>query len=501
MFLACINFMNLATARSTNRAKEVGLRKVLGAIRSKLIKQFLGESLFYSFLSLFFALILVEFALPIFRVLSGRPLEIHYTEMPWLIPGLISIAFFVGLIAGSYPALVLTAFQPARVIKGGLESPHRKSRFRSVLVVFQLIISIFLITATGIILQQIAFMKNKRLGFEKEHIIILQTIDNSLRQSIVAIKQELKNIPGVLNVAASSHIPGREGLAAAHLPEGYSMDESQIMRVIHVDHDFLDTMRIELVAGRNFSPEFPNDPQGSVLINETSAKKFGWDDPLGKKIQEIYGNKPIKTVIGVVRDFHMSSLHHMIEPMYINNSYPEIETISIRIGQENITAMVSSIRSKLKEVAPNAPFDYFFLDDLFDSQYRTEERLSRIFSYFSLLAIFIACLGLFGMACNTAAQRTKEIGVRKVLGASASRIVLLLSQEIVRLFFIANLVTWPIVYLVSRTWLQNFAYRINIGFGIFLLSAILTLVVSLGAVSYQAIKAALTNPVNSLKYE
>jgi len=503
LLLACINFMNLATARSTNRAKEVGLRKVLGAVRSRLIEQFLGESLIFSFLSLFLALILVEFFLPFFSTLSGLPLEIRYSELPWLIPGLIGIAIFVGLIAGIYPALVLSGFQPVSVLKGGLESASQKRHFRRGLVVFQLAISIFLIIGTWIIFQQITFMKKRRLGFEKEHIIVLnlKTIDNSVRSSITAIKQELKSIPGVLNVATSSHIPGWDGLAASHLPEGFSMEETQIMRVIHVDHDFLDTMDIELFSGRNFSPKFPSDSQESVLINETAAKKFGWDEPLGKRIQEIYGKKQTKTVIGIVKDFHMSSLHAIIEPMYINSSYPQIKTICIRISSENIAGMVDLIKSRWKEIVPLAPFDYFFLDESFDNQYRTEERLSRLFFNFSLLAIFIACLGLFGMACFTAEQRTKEIGIRKVLGASASGIVLLLCKELIMLLFIANIVAWPIIYLTSQKWLQNFAYRTNIGIGIFIFSAILTLLISLGTVSYQAIKAALANPVDSLRYE
>ncbi len=501
LLLACINFMNLATARSTYRSKEVGLRKVLGAVRRRLIEQFLGESLTFSFLSLFLALILVEFALPFFSKLSELPLEIRYSELPWLIPGLIGLAIFVGLIAGIYPSLVLSKFQPISVLKGGLESPAQKKHFRSVLVVFQLAISIFLIIGTWIILQQITFMKKRRLGFEKEHVIVLQKIDNSVRSSINAIKQELKSIPGVLNVAASSHIPGRDGLAASHLPEGFSMKESQIMRAIHVDHDFLDTMGIELVSGRNFSPAFPSDSQEFVLINETAAKKFGWDNPLGKRIQEIYGMEQTKTVIGIVKDFHMSSLHSMIEPMYINSSYPQIDTICIKISSENMAGMVDLIKSRWKDIAPLAPFDYFFLDELFDNLYRTEERLSRLFFNFSLLAIFIACLGLFGMACFTAEQRTKEIGIRKVLGASASGIVLLLCKELIMLLFIANIIAWPIIYLTSQKWLQNFAYRTNIGIGIFILSAILTLLVSLGTVSYQAIKAALANPVDSLRYE
>lgn len=501
LILACINFMNLSTARSTNRAKEVGMRKVLGAVRSKLVRQFLGESLIYSFLSLMLALIFVWMALPLLSSLSGQALEAGFAEISWLVPGIIGIAICVGLVAGIYPALVLAGFQPARVIKGEHESAHKRRHFRNMLVAFQLAISTFLIIGTGIIFKQTTFMKNQKLGFDKEHVVVLQVIDNTVRLSIPAVKQELKNLPGVLNVSASSHIPGWGGLAVAHLPEGFSMEDSQIMRAIRVDPDYLDTLGIELAAGRNLSPEFPSDTQESVLINEAAVKKFGWDNPLGKKIQQIYGNKQTRTVIGVVKDFHMSSLHNAIEPMFINASYPEINALCIRTSSGNIAGMLDSIRSTWKKVAPNAPFDYFFLDESFDSQYRVEERLSRLFAYFSLLAIFIACLGLFGMACYSAEKRTKEIGIRKVLGASASGIVLMLSRELIGLFLIANIVSWPIVYMASQKWLQNFAYRTNIGLEIFLLSAILILLITLGTISYQAVKAALANPVESLRYE
>ncbi len=501
LFLACINFMNLATARSTNRAKEVGLRKVLGAVRSKLIKQFIGESLIYSFISLLFAIILAEFFLYFFSSLFGRALKISYFEIPWIIPGFICIAFFVGLVSGIYPAFVLAGFQPSKVIKGGFDSFHKRKNFRNVLVVFQLALSTFLITGTGIIFKQTTFMKNQRLGINKEHIIVLQMLDGSVRRSISTIKQELKDLPGVINVTASSHVPGWEGLSAAHLPEGFSLAETQIMRVINVDNNFLDTMGIKLIAGRNFSPEFTSDSQESVLINEKAAKNFGWDDPLGKRIQEIYGQKLTKTVIGVVKDFHMSSLHTPIEPMYINNSYPEIEAISLRLSSDDVPKQVDLIRSKWKELVPLAPFDYFFLDESFDNLYRAEERLSRLFFNFSLLAIFIACLGLFGMACFSAEHRTKEIGIRKMLGASTSGLVVMLIKDLIKLIFIASLVAWPIIFLASKTWLQNFAYRTNIGSGIFLLSAILISFVALGTVSYQAIKAAFANPVDSLRYE
>lgn len=368
-------------------------------------------------------------------------------------------------------------------------------------MIVQLAISTILIIGTGIIFEQVTFMKNKRLGFEKEHVIVVRISDDSVRSSLPALKREIKNLHGVLNVTASSHIPGWNGLAAAHLPEGFSNEDSQTMRIIRVDQDFLDTLGIQIAAGRNFSPEFPSDPQESVLINETAALKFGWTDPLGKKIQEIYGTKQTKIVIGVIEDFHMSSLHSAIEPMYITSSHPGINVLCVRTSPGNVAELLDTIRSIWTDFATSTPFDYFFLDESFDRQYRAEERLSRLFSAFSLLAIFIACLGLFGMACYAAERRTKEIGIRKVLGASTSGIVFLMSRELIQVFLLANLVSWPLVYLASQKWLQNFAYRTDIGIGIFLLSTLFTLILTLGTVSYHAIKTASADPVDALRYE
>jgi putative ABC transport system permease protein len=501
LILACINFMNLASARSSNRAKEVGLRKVLGAVRSKLIKQFLGESLIYSFLSLLVALILSGLVLPILSSFLGHNIGTRIGGIAALIPGFFGIALFVGLAAGLYPAIILARFQPANAIKGGFHLAWQGKPLRSVLVAAQLAISTSLIIGTGIIFEQVTFMKNKKLGFEKEHVMVVRISGDSVLPSIPSIKREIKNLHGVLNVTASSHIPGWDGLAAAHLPEGFPNEESQTMRIIRVDQDFLDTFGIRLAAGRNFSLEFPADPQESVLINETAASKFGWTDPLGKKIQEIYGTKQTKTVIGVLEDFHMTSLHNMIEPMYITASHPGINVLCIRISHANVAGLLDTIRSTWRDIASGAPFDYFFLDESFDRTYRAEERLSRLFSTFSLLAIFIACLGLFGMACYSAERRTKEIGIRKVLGASSSGIVYLFSQELLRIFLIANIVSWPIVYMASNKWLHNFAYRTEIGIEIFVLSALLTLAIALGTIGYQAIKSSLADPADTLRYE
>lgn len=504
LLIACINFMNLATARSANRAKEVGLRKVVGAKRKELIKQFLGESLVYSFFSLLIALMLVELALPFFRSLSGIDLRLSYASLGWLIPGFLGLILFVGVVAGSYPALFLSRFQPVRVLKGSLKAGTASSRFRSLLVVAQFVISISLIIGTAIILNQLNYMKNTNLGFDKEKVLVVQIMDQNIRQSLDSIKTELKGIPGILNVAASSIVPGEYPNAQPFLPEGFSEKQAQIMESMDVDHDFIPTLGIEIAKGRNFSDEFKTDREEAALINETAARKFGWDDPVGKTIKaptSITLEWGTRRIIGVVKDFHLASLHKTIAPLYISNRPSYLNSIIIKISSENSGHIIDLLREKWREIAPNRPFDYFFLGDSFDSQYDSEERLSDLVASFAGLAIFIACLGLFGMASFAAEQRTKEIGIRKVLGASIPGVVALLSKDFLKIVGIANIVAWPLAYFIMKRWLQSFAYRTSIELGVFILAGFLALAITLITVAYQAVKAAIANPVDSLRYE
>jgi len=437
LIIACINFMNLATARSALRAREVGIRKVIGAERKELIRQFLGESLIYSLFSMLVAVLLAHLVLPLFSSLSGRELSIDYFGMPWLIPGLIGMILFVGLAAGSYPALFLSSFQPVKVLKGRLKAGAANARFRSILVVGQFVISIGLIISTGVILNQLRFMKNKNLGFEKGNVVVVRTSDGPARESIDSIKQEFKKIPGVLNAGLTSQVPGREANISPFVPEGFSATEAQLMKNIGIDHDFIPTMGIEVTAGRNFSSDFGTDASDAVIINEAAARKFGWADPIGKKIENFSGeeieNLTAKTVIGVIKDIHMSSLHSLIMPLYINNESDGWDNIAIRINSNNVGGTIDKLRAKWRELYPNQSFDYYFLDDSLAILYESEGRLSRIFSSFTLFAIFIACLGLFGMASFTAEQRTKEIGIRKVLGASVLGVVVLLAKDFLKL--------------------------------------------------------------------
>jgi putative ABC transport system permease protein len=506
LIIAGFNFINLSTARSAARANEVGVRKTFGAQRSRLIKQFLSESVIFCFLSLLLALVLLRFAIPLFNSLSGRELAVDYLTHPLLLLFFVCLALFVGIAAGIYPAFFLSSFSPVKVLKGSLRAGAANSRFRSILVITQFVISIALIIGTLTIYQQIKYMKNKSLGFNKEHVVVIPRMSDSMRQSFESIRGELKNLTGVVDVAASSRAPGRGINKSIFFPEGFTQEQPQTMDVLRIDHNYIPTMDMEIVAGRNFSKEFSTDPDEALIINETAAKKFGWEEPVGKTFLFPTGPGPdsepeIRTVVGVVKDFHITSLHLLIDPLVIFNNPDGLNSISIRISPDNIPNTLDLLENKWKEIAPNQPFDYFFLDEFFDSRYRAEEKLGDITLSFSFLAIFIGCLGLFGMASFTAERRTKEIGIRKVLGASITGIVRLLSKEFLILVAIANVVAWPIAYFGMKKWLQNFAYRMDLSLMIFVLSGALALFITLLSVSYQAIKAALANPVNSIRYE
>ena len=501
--IACINFMNLSTARSANRAKEVSLRKVLGADRGRIIRQFLSESIFFSLISLALALLLVDLALPLFRSLSGIDLSINYINNPWLIPGLIGLAVLVGLVAGSYPAFFLSAFQPARVMKGLFEKGTAGSRFRSVLVIVQFSISIILIVGTIIVFNQLQYLKNTRLGFHKEQVVVIPISDESTLESLRPLKEEIRNYSRVLSIAASSHVPGQTTYVNPFIPEGFTLDQMQYMGELYVDHDFVPTMGIEIAAGRNFSADLQTDKSESCIINETAAKKFGWDNPIGKTIRKQTTSKELRKriVVGVVKDFHMESLHKQISPLIIVYTTHIFNSVSVRISAENMPETIAFLRDKIGYWDPYRPFEYYFLDDSFDAQYRAEERLSSIFSYFSVLAIFIACLGLFGLASFTAEQRTKEIGIRKVLGASIPGIFVLLSKELTKWVLLANTIAWPIAYYLLKRWLQGFAYKTSVTLVTFVLAAAISFVIALATISYQALKAATANPADSLRYE
>jgi len=502
LIIACINFTNLATARSAKRAQEVGMRKVLGAQKSELVRQFLFESFFYSFISLLLALGLAKLAFPTMSSIAGYELTIDFSKMLWLFPALLGIAVFVGLIAGSYPAFFLAAFQPARVLKGSAKTGAGNSFFRGVLVVIQFSISAALIIGTIIITRQLDYMKNKKPGFDKEQVVVLPFRDEELRKSLATIKNELKVHSDIVNVSVSSDIPGQYPQYNQKLPEGFSMDQSQLMYDLVVDEDFIPTLGMEIIAGRNFSKEFGADQKASAIINETAAKEFGWENPLGKKIGDYRG---LRTVIGVVRDYHQIPITQEIKPLYIRfdpgDVYNPYRMLSIRIAPGSVSRAMKYIEKTWNNIYPIHPFDYFFLDESFNDQFKETERIRELISYFAGLAIFIACLGLFGLASFIAEQRTKEIGIRKVLGASTSGIVFMISRELTKMIVLANAIAWPVAYFVMRNWLQTFPYREKISVLIFIFSGTIVLFIGLATISFQSIKAGLANPVDSLKYE
>ena len=451
LLIAMVNFMNLATARSATRSLEVGLRKVLGAEKRKLIQQFLGESIIFCLLALGVALLFVELAGPYFSTLTGSKLHLGYLELPWLVPGLIGLALVVGLFAGSYPAFFLASFKPLQVMKGGLKAGKAKARLRRILVVAQFAVSIVLIIFSLIAFSQLNFMRSKKLGFNKEQVIVMSLRGSINLSALAPSKELLKSHSGVLSVAASSHVPGLFYNTVGYLPEGF--EQAILMKLINIDHDFIPTLGMEMAAGRNFSEVLASDP-GSIIINETAAKLIGWDDPVGKKIRHDYGKGEVtRTVIGIVKDFNFASLHKKIEPLYISNETGWLTALSIRVSPERISETLDFVKKTWNDFLPNRAFDYFFLDDSFDSQYRADERLSRLFAYFAIFAIFIACLGLFGLASFTAEQRTKEVGVRKVLGATVVNVVTLLSKDFVKLVLLANLIAWPLAWLAINRWL------------------------------------------------
>jgi putative ABC transport system permease protein len=512
LLIACFNFMNLSTARASTRSHEVGMRKVLGANRTNLINQFFSESLFFSFVSLLFAVVLVQSLLPAINSLTNRTLNLDVSKLPWLIPASLLLSIFVGLAAGIYPAIFLSRYMPVKVLRGKLSSIRSNIKFRRGLVVLQFTISITLVISTVIIVQQLFYLQKRDAGYNKENVVVIPADDSAMRNSFAVIKEEFKNNPNVISVSFSSTIPGFGYPNNQKIPEGFDISESILMDEINADYEYLETLGIELASGRNFSKEFGTDELSSVIINETAVKQFGWDDPIGKTIKSLDPFKPgnqyiDKTVIGVVKDFHFRNMTREIEPVFIGYdpefplAYNRMDVISVRIQPFNIAQIVDSLKNQWEDIFSERPFNYYFLDDIFNIQFRQIERSRKIFSYFTFLAIFVACLGLYGMASFSAAQRTKEIGIRKVLGSSITGIITLLGKELMLLILAANAVAWPLSFFVMKGWIQNFPYRADIDVLSYLCSSFIVLLIGILTVSYQAIRAATANPVESLRYE
>ncbi len=501
LLIACINFMNLATARSARRAREVGVRKASGARRSALMQQFLGESILMSSIAVVLGVGLVSLLLPSFNQITGKALSLALLLDGGVLMGLVSLTLLVGLMAGSYPAFVLSAFRPVSVLKGDVAGTGRAG-LRKTLVVVQFAISIILIVAVGVIDNQLRFIQSKDLGFNKEQIVIVPIRNNAMTANIGAFKQELLSQPGVVSVAASGNLPGGGDWGFPLYPEGIPDDQRPPSRILAVDHDFIDTYQMEIVAGRNFTDEGV-DAQGAFLLNEEAAQLIGWADPIGKMmgLPESISPEPLP-VVGVVKDFHFRSLHESIGPLVFFKPPPFWLTLfSIRISPDNVETTLARIEAVWDRFDPAHPMTHAFLDQNFEALYQSETLVRTLLNYAMALAIFIACLGLFGLAAFTAEQRTKEIGIRKVLGASASGIVLLLSKDFARLVALAFVVAAPLAYFAMKWWLNAFAYQTDISGWIFLMAGSLALAIALATVGYQAVRAALGDPVKALRYE
>jgi putative ABC transport system permease protein len=501
LLIACINFMNLSTARSSVRAKEVGLRKVVGAQREHLIRQFLGESVLLAFFALLLCVAMVKLVLPAFSRFVNRTLTLNPLQDPGLLLGLLGLTLLVGVVAGSYPALYLSGFQPSGVLKGIRGSARRGSRFRTVLVVFQFAVSIVLMISVSVVYRQLHFSRSKNLGFKQEQIVVLPTTA-AIRQRFESLRTQWLSQPGIVSAAASRRVPSDRLLDSSGARVISADGEKPInfrIAFVRVSHDFIPTYGMEMASGRNFSREFPTDLKEAFILNEEAVRKIGWtpENALGRSFQ--YGSRT-GSIIGVVKDFHFESLHQSIAPLVLYLQ-PDYRHVSLRLRPENIPQTMAYLKDRWGELRPNYPFDYFFIDENFDGLYRSEEKLGQVFGVFSLLAVGIACLGLLGLASFSAERRIKEIGIRKVLGAPVPGLLLLLSRDFTRWVLAANLIAWPLAYIIMQRWLQNFAYRVGLQLTDFVLAGVLAFGVALLTVSFQTVKAALGNPIDSLRYE
>lgn len=501
ILIAAINFMNLATAKSANRAKEVGIRKVTGSKRRQLIFQFLTEAILISFISLIFSTFLVEISLPLFNNLADKNLTINYFDKPQIIGILILIGLIVGLLAGSYPAFYLSAFNPIAVLKGKVKRGSKNSRLRGVLVVFQFIITIVLLISTLIAKRQMDYVNNKDLGFQKEHMLIINRV-SELENNHDVFRQEILKNPNIKHASYSQGVPGTIHSNTAFYAEGQTAQESSIMDFTAIDCYFDDTYKVQMALGRFFSEDYSTDSLG-VLINEAAAKKLGLEKTVGKKLILVQGDGSDINfrILGVIKNFNYKSLHSSIKPLVMIYKNERYTHLSVKLKPGQIEKTIDFIKEKWSHFVQSTPFNYSFLENDWESKYRQEKKAGVIFRIFSLLAIAISCLGLFGLASFMAEQRTKEIGVRKVFGASVFKILQILYREVVILIIISTLISWPLGYYFTNHWLQDFAYRIDINIVTFITASLITFTIALTTISYRAYKAATINPAESLRDE
>jgi putative ABC transport system permease protein len=503
LILACINFTNLSTAKATSRSKEVGMRKVFGIRTFTLVRNFLLESFIVVFIAHIVAMILVEVSLPYFNDLSRKTLSISYLD-PSILIGLIALIIITSLFAGSYPAFYLSSFKPISALKNEVTSGKKKTRFRSILVVGQFVISIVLLTSALVLNKQMSYIQNKNMGFEKENMIALRNT-YLLRNSIESFKTDLLKSPDIKKVSTSSFlpIPNSSSSNTVLFKDGIKTPEIASYEVWNIDCDYMSTLGLKIIKGRNFSKDFLTDST-CVLMNETAAKSFGWDDPIGHIIGISSGTNTELgnyTVIGVIEDFNFESVHDPIKPLvcFLNRS---TGAMSIRMeAKADVRSTLKFLEKKWKEYAPDQPFEFDFFDESLNQMYAAEVRLGRILISFTVLAFLVSCLGLFGLALFTTEQRKKEIGIRKVNGASISQTIVLLSYDFTKLVVISFIIACPISYYIINKWLENFAYRTNISWWIFAITGLLSYVIAMIAIVYQSYRAAAANPVETLRDE
>ncbi len=499
LIIACINFINLSTARSNTRAKEIGMRKVVGAERADLIRQFIGESIILSAIALLVAVGLVYLFLPAFNNLADKQLTLDIAGNVLTVVLLVAIILFTGLVSGSYPAFMLSSFKPANILrKGKLQSGSAGFVLRKILVVSQFTATIVLIIGTIIMYKQLNYIRNKDIGLDRDYVVAL-TMNRELKESYKSFKNEIKQYPNVINVSAARRYPTGIGHINPVYWEGKGPDDYVTMTDASVDYDYFETLGMKIIQGRSFSEEYATDRENYIL-NEEALRITGLESPIGKMFScwEDEGK-----IIGIVKNFHASSLHTEIGPVIftLSQRHGSHSYIFVKIRPDDISGSLAYLKNKAAEFAPNNLFEYRFLDDVFNSQYSGDQRRGEIYKYFSFLAIFISCLGLFGMASFTAEQRTKEIGIRKVLGASIANILMMISKNFLVLLLVSNLVAWPIAYLLMERLLNNYAYRTSIAPWIFIVSGLTAIFIALLTVCIKIVRAAHANPVDSLRYE
>ena len=519
LVIASINYMNLSTARAVTRAREVGIRKISGALKSKLVTQFLSESVILSVMAFIVAIILLLLLLPMFNDISGKHFSMQFFTAPGMILGMIGITLFVGIASGIYPAFFLSSYKPVKVLKGNSSASDGKAALRKVLVIFQFTLSVAMIIATLIVSGQLKYMRSTYLGFDKADVVVMTLRDSTLRKNIEPLKQELLKDPDILSVAASSSTPGFGFSIQVMRMEGENGEMvDRTLNNYFIDYDYIDLMKIPMVAGRNYQRNMPTDDKKAFIINQTAARNFGWVDStasgnidyskaLGKKLQ--YGFNDDGTmrrdgeIVGVYQDFHFTSLHNAIEPqiLLLQTDTRYLRLLNIRLSKNNRKETIDYIDKIRKEFSSKFPFEYVYLDENLNKFYTEEVRKGKLLNAFTILSIFVALLGLLGLSSYMTQQRSKEVGIRKVVGSSATNIVGLYLKEFIKWVLIANVLAWVIAYYFMDKWLQNFEYHINIGIWIFIVSALISVLIAAFTVSFRVIQAAGKNPVDAIKYE